>query len=284
MIVKYMALGRRLLHIPLFYKIVLANALIITAETLVGSLIVISRFHSIAATNDWLLIAVLGGAGLAVSIALTSITVALTLAPLNRLQKALTEMQQGHFGARVDVGAFGDEQLDQLANAFNHMLTTLEQRSQELQRLSQDILRAHKEERARVARELHDEAAQDLTGLLARIKVLEKSRSLEEVRQSARELRQLTAQTLEDVGRIALELRPAIVDYLGLDAALCARVEELSANHSVNASLRITGVDALCLRQQSRHSTGWRRKRWRTLRATPGRSTLTSVSGAKTAG
>jgi len=161
MIVKYMALGRRLLHIPLFYKIVLANALIITAETLVGSLIVISRFHSIAATNDWLLIAVLGGAGLAVSIALTSITVALTLAPLNRLQKALTEMQQGHFGARVDVGAFGDEQLDQLANAFNHMLTTLEQRSQELQRLSQDILRAHKEERARVARELRSGAGPD---------------------------------------------------------------------------------------------------------------------------
>jgi signal transduction histidine kinase len=57
------------------------------------------------------------------------------------------------------------------------------------------------------------------------------------------ELRDLTAQALEEVRRVALELRPKILDDLGLGEALAWRVDELNAGQNTRAALAITGID-----------------------------------------
>lgn len=139
--------------------------------------------------------------------------------------------------------ALSDERFDRLAATFNQMLDTLEQDSHQLHELSQAILQAQEDERQRVARELHDEAAQALTSLLVRLRSLERAGDPEAAREHLQELRALTAHALEDVRRIALELRPTILDDLGLTTALGWRVDEFNAAGAARATLQVVGVD-----------------------------------------
>lgn len=88
------------------------------------------------------------------------------------------------------------------------------------QRIARDALRrvvdAQETERRRLARELHDETGQALTSILLGLKALEESAE----EGALGELRQLVVDTLQDVRRLAVELRPPVLDDFGLDAAL----------------------------------------------------------------
>jgi signal transduction histidine kinase len=70
-----------------------------------------------------------------------------------------------------------------------------------------------------LARELHDETGQALTSILLGLRSLEEAGS-EGVGEAARNLRELVVQTLQDVRRLAVELRPTALDDFGLTAAL----------------------------------------------------------------
>ncbi len=75
-------------------------------------------------------------------------------------------------------------------------------------------------ERRRLARELHDETGQALTSILLGLRGIEEAKSADDMRQSVRQLRELVVQTLQDVRRLAVELRPKALDDFGLVAAL----------------------------------------------------------------
>lgn len=83
-------------------------------------------------------------------------------------------------------------------------------------RLLAQAVTAQEQERGRISRELHDETGQSLTALLVQLKVLENLRDVEAVGSLARELRELVVQTLEEVRRLARDLRPSTLDDLGL--------------------------------------------------------------------
>ena len=91
-------------------------------------------------------------------------------------------------------------------------------------RVARDALRRVVEgqelERRRLARELHDETGQALTSILLGLKSVETARGEDEVRAAVAELRELVAGTLEDVRRLAVELRPKALDDFGLEPAL----------------------------------------------------------------
>ena len=92
------------------------------------------------------------------------------------------------------------------------------------QRVQRDALRrvvaAQELERKRLARELHDETGQALTSILLGLHALEEAPTLDEIRSSAAALREITVQTLQDVRRLAVELRPSALDDFGLVPAL----------------------------------------------------------------
>jgi signal transduction histidine kinase len=91
-------------------------------------------------------------------------------------------------------------------------------------RIARDALRrvveAQEVERRRLARELHDETGQALTSILLGLKGLEERLEGEEALEAAHELRELVVSTLQDVRRLAVELRPTALDDFGLVAAL----------------------------------------------------------------
>ncbi|HSF61035.1 MAG TPA: GAF domain-containing sensor histidine kinase, partial [Gaiellaceae bacterium] len=103
------------------------------------------------------------------------------------------------------------------------------------ERVTRDVVRrvveAQEIERARLARELHDEAGQALTSILLGLKSLEDRIETDEGRVAVTELRELVVSTLQDVRRLAIELRPAVLDDFGLVPAierLCDVVAEQS--------------------------------------------------------
>ena len=103
----------------------------------------------------------------------------------------------------------------------------------------QAVIRAQEDERARVARELHDSAGQALTSILLSLKLIEQLGSVDAMRERIADLRDLTSTTAAEVRRIARELRPTVLDDLGLEAALGRYIGELTERTGVETTLDV---------------------------------------------
>jgi signal transduction histidine kinase len=108
-------------------------------------------------------------------------------------------------------------------------------------RVARDALRrvvaAQELERRRLARELHDETGQALTSILLGLKAVEEAPAEEERRLASMELRELVVTTLQDVRRLAVELRPKALDDFGLVPALERLGETFSEQTGISVQL-----------------------------------------------
>lgn len=117
-------------------------------------------------------------------------------------------------------------------------------REEELRRqLLERLITVQEEERRRIARELHDQTGQPLTSLMMTLKVLEEVDSLTEVRQHIGDLRDTVSQILKEVHDLALELRPSVLDDLGLLAALRHCIGEYEHRFRVPVDLQVLGLE-----------------------------------------
>jgi two-component system, NarL family, sensor histidine kinase UhpB len=129
------------------------------------------------------------------------------------------------------------EEVQRLNRAFRRMLERLEA---ERRRTSSTALAAQEEERARVARDLHDEVNQSLTALLLRLEAARVKAPVELAHELA-ETKALANQAMEELLMLARPLRPTALDDLGLKAALAGHVKELGRRGKVNASFDSRG-------------------------------------------
>src|SRR5439155_8259788 len=174
---------------------------------------------------------------------INAIVLRLALQPLHALERTVDRVATGDLSARARHVLFRDPDVERLGDTLNTMLDVLQDHRQLLQKMSEQVLAAQEDERKRIARELHDETAQALTTLLIRLKILEKSRTATEMRRQIDELRELTAQTLEAVRKLAVELRPATLDDLGLLAALEAYTESYRSRMPLRVSFSAEGFE-----------------------------------------
>jgi signal transduction histidine kinase len=107
------------------------------------------------------------------------------------------------------------------------------------ERMARDALRrvveAQELERRRLARELHDETGQALTSILLGLRALDETLDSEEAHAATSNLRELVVATLQDVRRLAVELRPSVLDDFGLVAAL----EQLTSSFSEQTGISV---------------------------------------------
>jgi len=101
------------------------------------------------------------------------------------------------------------------------------------------VVNAQELERTRLARELHDQTGQALTSILLGLKGLERAVESEEGRESVASLRDLVVSTLQDVRRLAFELRPAALDDYGLEPALQRLIDTHRRDAAVTVDLEI---------------------------------------------
>ncbi len=120
-------------------------------------------------------------------------------------------------------GVGGTEEVERIELAFLRMLRRLEA---ERRRAGSSALRAQEEERARVARDLHDEVNQSLTGLLLRLEAVRED-APPELEPEIAETRALANQAMQELLSLARQLRPTALDDLGLTAAIAGQVEQV---------------------------------------------------------
>jgi signal transduction histidine kinase len=110
--------------------------------------------------------------------------------------------------------------------------------------LLRKVITAQEEERVRIARELHDEAGQALTSVLVGLKVMEKADDLQAAQALISDLKEIVTQTIDAVHDLATELRPSVLDDLGLIPALARYVRSCPVRFGFEASFEATGARA----------------------------------------
>ncbi len=233
---------RALLRVPLFYKILLANAAIVVLGTFLGTMIVrryLEQEHG--AFSSFAFVALLALIGVVVTLLVNAVILRLALTQLKLLEQTAAGVRRGEMNARVPHSALTDRDLERLTRTFNGMLESLATYRQRLRDVAARALRAEEEERKRISRELHDDTAQTLAALLIRLRL---ARAAPEAMREGvlEELRAELVEAIERVRRFARGLRPPALEELGLVPALESHVRGLS--ETVGMEIRMT-VDPL---------------------------------------
>jgi len=148
------------------------------------------------------------------------------LRPLEDLVEAMEKVDLSSprplLPASID-GVAETEEVERIELAFLRMMRRLEA---ERRRAGSAALHAQEEERARVARDLHDEVNQSLTGLLLRLEAAREG-APPEMEDELAETKALANQAMTELLQLARQLRPTALDDLGLVAAIEGQVEQL---------------------------------------------------------
>jgi two-component system sensor histidine kinase UhpB len=148
-------------------------------------------------------------------------------APLERLIEEMEKVDLSRPGPLLprSIDGIGEtEEVERIELAFLRMMRRLEA---ERRRAGSAALQAQEEERARVARDLHDEVNQSLTGLLLRLEAVREA-APPELEAELAETKALANQAMQELLSLARQLRPTALDDLGLTAATAGQVEQLA--------------------------------------------------------
>lgn len=226
---------KALLGIPVFYKVLIGNSLIIFVGATGGTWLATHLNISPYATPMSLIVFIT--IGWLVSVVLNFVVLQIAFRPLTELGKVMKRVQVGESSLRAPLTGV-DSQADQLASAFNMVLEALDDASR--QRASQ-IIQAQEQERQRIARELHDETSQVLTSLLISLTLLEESVETQEARERVADTRALAHSTLRAIRNLSIDLRPSALDDLGLLPALRWYVKEYQKKCSIEVEFNASG-------------------------------------------
>lgn len=231
---------RGLLRVPLFYKILVANA-----ATLAVVVVAAAAYAQAARGTGTLPFVVLLTMGLMVSVLSNAIILRLALLPLKRLQATAEQVQAGDLKARVEASELADIELERLMRTFNTILDSGEVYRRRLRDIAARALNATEEERKRIARELHDGTAQTLAALRVRLRV---ARSTDDADARDRLLERIGAElgeATEEIRRIAQGLRPPALDMLGLAPAIESSARSIAEATGLELDAVIAGVEDL---------------------------------------
>jgi two-component system, NarL family, sensor histidine kinase UhpB len=208
--------------VPLFWHVFAVNAglLGLIAVLLLVSPVEISA--PIARTQALIVVA-----GLAITVVVNAVLLRRAVAPLERLAQRMDTVDLLQPGERLPVS---DNEVGHLVRAFNQMLDRLES---ERRRSGSRVLAAQETERVAIARDLHDEVGQLLTGVLLHLDSI--AATAPEHRDEIGQAKQAVRRALDEVRRISSQLRPEMLEELGLVSALT----ELSSTFGRISDIRV---------------------------------------------
>jgi len=216
---------------------------------------------SVLQTQFLILGAVLGAAALV----LAWITARNVTRPIEELTRTALRIAEGNLSDPVP--HTGQDELGRLGQAFDTMREQLKrsmeriqewtrelesrvkERTAQLERsesertdLLREMMSAQEKERKKIARELHDETAQELTALVMGLEAAQKTSAIE-MPSRIDKLKALAVRSLEGVHRLMLDLRPSILDDLGLQSAIRWYAENRLEPLGMDVSVEIRGTE-----------------------------------------
>lgn len=219
----------------LLTQVLIVNLLLVVAAV-VAAIIATNPDVSIAQRPEAALVL---GLAVAFTIAFNLLLLQRRFRPLEELVDQMERADLSRPGANLRSGSApsGPEDVRRLYSAFVGMLERLEA---ERRRTSSAALAAQEEERARVARDLHDEVNQSLTGLLLRLEFA-REKAPPELAAELAEIRQLANQAMNELLTLARQLRPTALDEFGLKAALAGQVRDIGRQSTIRAGFESSG-------------------------------------------
>lgn len=214
---------------PFAWRIFAVNAAILVAAAVALALSPATVSFPIALTEGIVL-----AVGLVALLIVNLLLIRRSFAPLERLTRLMRSVDLLRPGQRLDVT--GPQEVRELGAVFNEMLERLERERHES---GWDALKAQESERKRVAQELHDEVGQALTAVMLQIGRLAKQ-APRDLGDELNEALETTRASLEDVRRIAKQLRPEALDDLGLVPALNALVAAFAERTGLQIRRRLS--------------------------------------------
>jgi two-component system sensor histidine kinase UhpB len=216
---------------PLISQVLAVNAALILATLLAATVVATMHLGTTPDRPEYLLLV----AGLLGTIVVNGLLLRRRFEPLERVIAAMERVDFGPGGDRPHLPEADSEEVLRLHAAFERMLDRLEV---ERARTATLVLRGQEEERARLARDLHDEANQALTGVLLRLQATAHDAPAP-LREELRATQAVATQAMEELVRLARELRPAALDDLGLAAALRTQVDAFARRAGLHAELQL---------------------------------------------
>ena len=156
--------------------------------------------------------------------------------PLDRLierVEAIDPAEPGDFEAPSPREATAE--VGRLATSFQRMLQRIDEERNRSGRL---VVRAQEEERRRLARDLHDEVNQSLTGILLRLEALSQS-APPELNEEIADVKKLVNQAMGELVSLARHLRPSALDDHGLVSAIVSHARRFSAQTGIPAEVHV---------------------------------------------
>lgn len=212
-------------------QILAVNAVLITATVFAASVAARQRVEDAGSTRQSLILV----AAILATVLVNGIVLRRRFAPLESLIDTMERVELSEPGVRASAASADSEEVVRLHHAFNRMLDRLEH---ERRQASEAVLRAQEAERGRLARDLHDEANQSLTGVLLRLRAIEHD-APDELRPELHATAEAAAMAMDELLRLARELRPSALDDHGINAALRTQVDGFARHTGIAAELDV---------------------------------------------
>jgi signal transduction histidine kinase len=184
----------------------------------------------------------------AVGVGLAAFLSFLITQPIQHLKRVAGQIKGGDFESRSLI--YSDDEIGELAEAFNEMADSLHHYRQEVQEreesrlaLIERVVSSHEKERKLISRELHDQFGQSLLAVLVDIRAArDKAGSSTPVLQK---LEKTMEKIIDDLNRIVRGMRPTILDDYGLVLALESYANQVSERYGIGIAYRHNCPDGL---------------------------------------
>ncbi|MEH3054780.1 MAG: sensor histidine kinase, partial [Patulibacter minatonensis] len=207
----------------LFSQVLAVNTLIIVATVFTASVAAQIDIHTPDGFKSFLIAAV----AMLITALVNGMVLRRRFRPLEQLISSLdhVDLERPALSTARDPDAPAD--VARLREGVEGMLARLDL---ERRRRTTAVLAAQETERARLARDLHDEVNQSLTGIMLRLSLIAKDADDESTRAALQEVRDLTEDAMRELLRLSHDLRPTALDDLGLSAVLETRLRQVAAD------------------------------------------------------
>jgi two-component system sensor histidine kinase UhpB len=225
-----------------FYKIIVANAVILSVAALIGGLF-IARLGGVSATEAARLASILGASAVVVGAVCSALLTRLALTPLRELEASAERVEQGDLNTRAAMSPLADRDMRRLVSLFNRMLDRVELYRSRQREVTVRSLESEENARRWVARKLYDDTAQSLAAVLLHLRAAGQGVGDAEAGQFEN-LRKALIEALESIRQVARELRPPELDEIGLVPALAAQARNLSERSGIEIHLDADSIEA----------------------------------------
>lgn len=206
------------LRISIFNRVLIGNSVIIIFGAVAGTIVT----RQMTLLGNARLILLFSTIGILVTLLVNRVIIQTALHPLHKLGDALELVHSGQIHIPDSLKNYKDPDICRLVIAIDSMLNRMANYTNQLQALSERAINAQEEERVRIARSLHDDTAQSISMLIIHLErlnsIIPSDRA--DIARYINDAQNVATRLLENLRKIIWDLRPSILDDLGLLSAI----------------------------------------------------------------